>query len=90
MKRTLLGIGFSLTGAIMNGFIMLTAVLYATGINTGPSFLPLWNAIFSSPRNSDITSLHLGIPYILSMALILLGLVLLFIELFRRNRSSDT
>ncbi|WP_055668606.1 hypothetical protein [Desnuesiella massiliensis] len=82
MKRTIIGSVLMITGVIISLSLIITATLYIPKITQWRGS-KLWFAIFGAKDLGDtVQSLSVGIPFIIGLALFLIGLSILAIEYF--------
>ena len=86
MKRTIIG-GFIMVGGLFTTLtIILVAAMYIPSM-TSWSGSQLWYAIFGGKQYGDdvVQSLFLGIPFVVGLLLLILGLVILVMEYFDKS-----
>lgn len=82
MKKTIIGSVLLLSGVISSICIIITAALFIPRITSWRGS-KLWWAIFAGSGSSQ--SLDLGTPFIFGLILLALGLLILFIEYFKKE-----
>jgi hypothetical protein len=85
MKRALIGLSFSVVGAVLDAGMLISAAVYANQLNAqAPKYSSLFYNPFAISSDSAMFAAGLGIPFLISTALLIFGMVLLFIELFQK------
>ncbi|WP_409250780.1 hypothetical protein V1502_11450 [Bacillus sp. SCS-153A] len=84
MKRTIIGGFFMLGGLILVGSIIIAGSAYATSMTSWSGKSKLWNAIFGAESYGDevVQSLFLGFPFIIGIAIALIGAAMLGYEYY--------
>ncbi|MGI6435678.1 MAG: hypothetical protein ACOX0F_10000 [Syntrophomonadaceae bacterium] len=85
MKKTVIGGILMLSGVITTIGIIVAAAIYAPSISSW-SGSKLWFIIFGAKQygNEVIQSLFLGIPFIMGIVLVVVGLIILGKEYFNK------
>jgi len=89
MKKTVIGIAMLISGIILNSFLILSAMQYLPHMTAWSSSYPskLFFLIFAgqSRFNDGVDGLGLGIPFVLGVVFVILGLIILAIEYFKKE-----
>jgi hypothetical protein len=83
VKKTLIGGIFMISGVLTTASVLITAGLFVPTI-TRWSGSKLWHAIFGAKQygSQPVQSLFLGFPFIIGVALAVLGFIILAREYF--------
>lgn len=86
MKKTIIGSVMLLSGTITVVGIIMAAAMFAPSISSW-SGSKLWFAIFGAPQYGSevVQSLFLGVPFVAGVVLAGAGLIILLLELLRRD-----
>ena len=89
MKKTVIGIAMLISGIILNSFLILSAMQYLPHMTAWSSSYPskLFFLIFAgqSRFNDGVDGLGLGIPFVLGVVFVILGLIILAIEYLKKE-----
>ncbi|MBP1756812.1 MAG: hypothetical protein H6Q59_3210 [Firmicutes bacterium] len=86
MKRTIIGSVLMFSGVLITLSLIITATFYIPHINTWRGS-KLWFAIFgASDMGFGVQSLSVGLPFVIGLILFAVGLLILVIEYFDKNR----
>lgn len=86
MKRTVIGGILTLCGTITIASIIIAGAIYAPTLNGWSGKSRFWYAIFGSPTygNQIDSSMNLGFPFIIGIIGLILGILTLGYEYFRK------
>jgi len=87
MKKAIIGSVIMLSGVIITMSIIIVAALYLPNI-TGWSGSKLWYAIFGAKQygNEVAQSLFLGVPFVIGIIFVALGLIILAVEFLKKEK----
>ncbi|WP_353097101.1 hypothetical protein [Tissierella praeacuta] len=86
MKKTIIGSVILLSGVIIDMTLIMAAAFYTPSM-TAWSGLKLWYAIFGAKKygNGVVESLFLGVPFVIGIMLIIIGLIILSVEYYNKE-----
>lgn len=86
MKRTVIGSVFMVSGIFVTLSLIVIATFYVPEITQWRGS-KLWFAIFgANDMGNAVQSLSVGIPFIIGIILFVMGLLILLIEYFKKDR----
>ncbi|WP_105620086.1 hypothetical protein [Vallitalea okinawensis] len=88
MKKTIIGSVIMLSGIIIDMTILIAASLYIPNITSWSGSSKLWFVIFGAKQYGSevVQSLFLGFPFIIGIMLTIIGLIILVVEYFDKEK----